>query len=99
MKKRTKGLGRKTQWKIKNKGSVNSILYGVIAVAFLWVSSLNNESYETPVDSTFWVKFIDVGQADAALVECDGHYMLIDGGNKGDSDLIYTVLKIITYNI
>ena len=44
-------------------------------------------------DSTFSVRYIDVGQADAALVECDGRYMLIDGGNKGDSDLIYTVLK------
>ena len=46
-----------------------------------------------PDNSTFSVKFIDVGQADAALIECDGHYMLIDGGNKGDSSLIYTVLK------
>ena len=40
---------------------------------------------------SFSVHFIDVGQADAALVECDGHYMLIDGGNRGDSDVIYTV--------
>jgi len=46
-----------------------------------------------PEDSSFSVHFIDVGQADAALIECDGHYMLIDGGNKGDSDVIYTVLK------
>lgn len=46
-----------------------------------------------PRNSTFTVRFIDVGQADAALIECDGHYMLIDGGNKGDSSLIYTVLK------
>ena len=46
-----------------------------------------------PDNSTFSVKFIDVGQADAALIECDGHYMLIDGGNKGDSSLIYAVLK------
>ena len=38
-----------------------------------------------PDNSTFNIHFIDVGQADAALVECDGHYMLIDGGNKGDS--------------
>lgn len=44
-------------------------------------------------NSSFSIKFIDVGQADAALVECDGHYMLIDGGNKGDSNLIYSVLK------
>lgn len=45
------------------------------------------------VKSTFSIHFIDVGQVDAALVECDGHYMLIDGGNKEDSDLIYSVLK------
>lgn len=46
-----------------------------------------------PINSTFSIHFIDVGQSDAALVECDGHYMLIDGGNKGDSSLIYTLLK------
>lgn len=43
--------------------------------------------------STFNVHFIDVGQADAALIECDEHYMLIDGGNKEDSDIMYSVLK------
>ncbi len=47
----------------------------------------------TPENSTFSIHFIDVGQADAALIECDGHYMLIDGGNKADSNLIYSVLK------
>ena len=30
------------------------------------------------------VHFIDVGQADCALVECDGKAMLIDGGNTED---------------
>ncbi len=44
-------------------------------------------------NSTFNIHFSDVGQADAALVECDGHYMLIDGGNKADSNVIYSVLK------
>ena len=34
-----------------------------------------------------------MGQADAALVLCDGRAMLIDGGNKGDSSLIYSYLK------
>lgn len=43
--------------------------------------------------SDFSVRFLDVGQADAALIVCDGHYMLIDGGNKDDSSLIYSVLK------
>ena len=51
------------------------------------------ESENLPDGSSFSVHFIDVGQADAALVECDCHYMLIDGGNRGDSDVIYTVLK------
>ena len=46
-----------------------------------------------PSDSNFQIHFIDVGQADAALIECDGHYMLIDGGNKEDSNVIYSVLK------
>lgn len=46
-----------------------------------------------PADSTFSIHYIDVGQADAALVECDGHYMLIDGGNKADSNVIYSVLR------
>ena len=41
----------------------------------------------------FAVYFIDVGQADGALVVCDGKTMLIDGGNAEDSDLIYSFLK------
>ena len=48
---------------------------------------------ERPEDSTFSIRFLDVGQADSALVECDGHYMLIDGGNVSDSSLLYSVLK------
>ena len=43
--------------------------------------------------ASFSVHFIDVGQADAALVQCDGEAMLIDGGNKADSNTIYSVLK------
>jgi competence protein ComEC len=39
------------------------------------------------------VVFLDVGQADAALISQNGHYMLIDGGNKGDSSLIYSILQ------
>ncbi len=45
------------------------------------------------VSGDFSVLFIDVGQADSALVECSGSFMLIDGGNAADSDIIYTVLK------
>ena len=46
-----------------------------------------------PSDSSFAVHFIDVGQADAALVLCDGKAMLIDGGNADDSSLMYSYLS------
>ena len=46
-----------------------------------------------PTDATFAVHFIDVGQADASLVICDGKTMLIDGGNSDDSSLIYSYLR------
>ena len=48
---------------------------------------------QLPENSNFSVTYLDVGQADAALIECDGEYMLIDGGNVEDSNLIYSVLK------
>ena len=44
------------------------------------------------------VHFIDVGQADAALLISDGHYMLIDGGNVEDSSLIYSYLNKLNIN-
>lgn len=67
----------------------------ILAVLIVGVALLtrNCQSTPAPQDSSFSVLFLDVGQADAALVQCDGHYMLIDGGNKGDSDRIYAVLK------
>lgn len=65
-----------------------------IARMQLKLLDLVSEPESNPTEpSTFSIHFIDVGQADAALVECDGHYMLIDGGNSGDSSLIFSVLK------
>lgn len=46
-----------------------------------------------PEGSTFEIHFFDVGEADSALVECDGHYMLIDGGNPGSSSFLYSYLQ------
>ena len=39
------------------------------------------------------VHFIDVGQADCTLIECGGQYMLIDGGNKADGQLVVSYLE------
>jgi competence protein ComEC len=39
------------------------------------------------------VYYIDVGQADFELIICDGHAMVIDGGNTADGQLVFSVLK------
>ncbi len=40
----------------------------------------------------FEIHFIDVGQADCALVICDGETLLIDGGNTSDSSIVVEYL-------
>lgn len=45
-----------------------------------------------PAEGTLEVHYIDVGQADSALLLCGGESMLIDGGNVGDSDLVVSYL-------
>ncbi|MBR6754931.1 MAG: MBL fold metallo-hydrolase, partial [Clostridia bacterium] len=52
-----------------------------------------SEEPSQPQKSSLEVHFIDVGQADSALILCDGKAMLIDGGNTGDSSVLYTYLK------
>ena len=45
------------------------------------ISGSNVNPSDIPENSNFEVHFIDVGQADSALIECDGETMMIDGGN------------------
>lgn len=88
---------------MKNKHWRSIILIRTILTILLIVligSTCNAESNIStlPENSTFKIGFFDVGQADAAIVECDGHYMLIDGGNKDDSSLMYAFLKQYSIN-
>ncbi len=62
-----------------------------ILVIFLVPSLISCTRVEK--SSKFSVQFIDVGQGDAALVECEGHYMLIDGGPTEAGDTVYKVLE------
>lgn len=56
-------------------------------------SGKEEEEPSVPQNSKLEVHFIDVGQADASLIVCDGKTMLIDGGNVGDSNLLYSYLQ------
>lgn len=46
-----------------------------------------------PLGDGLTVHYIDVGQADCALLQCDGQSMLIDGGNRGDGQLVVSYLE------
>ena len=61
----------------------------------LWKNKpILDETTENIVESSgLKICFLDVGQAEAALVECEGHFMLIDGGNAADSSKMYKILQ------
>lgn len=66
-----------------------------LLIVFAFIISLcgcGNTQPQMPTGD-FAVHFIDVGQADASLIVCDGKAMLIDGGNAADSSIIYAYLK------
>ena len=44
-------------------------------------------------EENFQMHFIDVGQALSVLVECDGQFMLYDGGNVDDGSLVVSYLQ------
>ena len=80
----------------QQSGWVLVFLFIMLFLAFAYVLFSRQEQAASPLSkegSSFAVHFIDVGQADSALVICDGHYMLIDGGNAEDSDLVYSYLE------
>lgn len=52
-------------------------------------------SGDVAADAPFEIHFFDVGQADSALVICDGETMLIDGGNIGDGDDVVASLEAL----
>jgi competence protein ComEC len=48
---------------------------------------------EPPQAGSLKLHFIDVGQADAILLECNGEFMMVDGGNVADSSLVVRYLE------
>jgi len=77
------------------KKALNLIILIILALVLLF--SACDVTHDTPLVSESWngfvIYYIDVGQADSALVVCDGEAMLIDGGNAADSSLIYSFLQ------
>lgn len=92
--------------KKKSKGKKNSIKRAYIfLIAFILISiSYFSFNYDTYLDGTVIVHFIDVGQGDATLIQAPGGNVLIDGGDIHTSDeliqyLRYVGVEDITYVI
>lgn len=49
--------------------------------------------FDHTTQTSLMVTWLDVGQGDAAVIQCGGHAMLIDGGKPEESSYIYAWLK------
>lgn len=77
----------------KTRKKLLGILVVLILSAISWLlDTYLSPSIEVPEGSYLRVDFVDVGQADFIVVECDGEYMTIDGGNVEDSQLVHSYL-------
>lgn len=56
-------------------------------------TALTDDLTWTAEEAGFEIWFLDVGQGDAACVLCDGEAMLIDGGDRGSSRMMYSFLE------
>ncbi len=99
MQKAFKGRSNKTMRKKTNTAPIVSVfILTAVALAltlgvFYWFYKTHADQLKLSEDSTFEIHFFDVGEAESALVECDGHYMLIDGGNPSSSRFLYSYLQ------
>lgn len=60
--------------------------------AILFMMTLLFSVSGTATAENLMIHFLDVGQADAAILQCGDEVMMIDGGNSADSSLIYSYL-------
>jgi competence protein ComEC len=72
---------------------MRKISTAILIIALLLSACAGQHSLYLSSGDGLLVTFLDVGQADATLIESGGRAMLIDGGGPGDSQLIYTVLR------
>ena len=62
-------------------------------IAYVPVEQPTPNAPEFTEGETLTVHYIDVGQADSILLECEDRFMLIDGGNKEDGQLVISYLQ------
>ena len=75
------------------KKIIRIFLSMLIALIVSTTAFFSDSAQAAADDHDFQIDFIDVGQGDSILVRCDGHSMLVDGGNSKASSTVYSYLK------
>ena len=70
-----------------------SALFLLLALLLTLTGCPSQDAPEQQKADQLTVHYLDVGQADCALLECGGEYILIDGGNVADSSLVVSYLE------
>ncbi len=78
---------------MKKTWTLMGVAVVLAALLVLITGSLENKPAPTAEGFPLEVHFLDVGQADCALVICEGETLLVDGGNREDSSLLYSYLR------
>lgn len=65
----------------------------VVCLFFIIVALLPVRAQTADNTQGLQIHFLDVGQADAAIIICEEQVLMIDGGNTADSSLVYSYLK------
>lgn len=93
---RTKYSMRKAK-KFAKKHPVATLLFAAAVALIIIFGSLGGNDSESTVIAEprdgFYVHYIDVGQGDCELVECDGEYMLIDAGWPENGSAVVKYLR------
>ena len=90
-------MTKKTNQRKPNKRLFSLVLSALVLLGLFLLLYLDSYELDAPAalpedSSGLEVHYLDVGQADSILLQCDGANMLIDGGNVEDSDLVVAYL-------
>ena len=91
-------MSKKNRKKELKKKLISLLLFLLITAAAYYFAPEHddyavNDTVTIPEGSYLRIDYVDVGQADFILLECDGEYMTIDGGNRDDKNIVTSCLS------
>lgn len=82
---------------MKRNTKIFLFIFILIFLTFIYITYNQNESYSIDVKNEKYnglkISYLDVGQADAILIETKNNNILVDAGNSNDGNLLVDYLK------